>query len=306
MLSTSHCAEAALDFLASPGEMAGDGDAREFRPLRSAQKPRGDSVVAKEMLGNGDGNRCPLSRQAQKLRGAFVVLTGVEQGDGDGAGDGREYRLLRPAQKPRGDFVVAKEIPGDDDGHMCWLPRPAQKQCGTSWCRRVRCQVTATTESIGRRALHRSCVGVWSSSRRCRSTATAIDVGRLSPHRNRAGTSWHRQGDAGRRRRQYVLAASPRAEATWEFLASPGEMPGNGNGQEYRPPCPAEKPHGDFVVTKEMSGDGDGHRCWPPCPAQKQRGTSWCCRARCQATATIESIGPPCPAKKPGGDFVVA
>ena len=138
MLSTSHCAEAALDFLASPGEMAGDGDAREFRPLRSAQKPRGDSVVAKEMLGNGDGNRCPLSRQAQKLRGAFFVLTGVEQGDGDGAGDGREYRLPRPTEKPHGDFAVIKEMSGDGDGQRCWLPCPAHKPRGTSWCRRTR------------------------------------------------------------------------------------------------------------------------------------------------------------------------
>ena len=97
------------------------------------------------------------------------------------------------------------------------------------------------------------------------------------------------------------MAASPRAEAARDFLASPGEMPGDGDGQEYRPPRPAEKPHGDFVVTKEMSGDGDGHRCWPPCRAKRPHGTSWCCRARCQATATIESVGPRAPRRSRAG-----
>ena len=43
-----------------------------------------------------------------------------------------------------------------------------------------------------------------------------------------------------------VLAASPRAEAERDFLASPGL--GDGDGLEYKPPRPAQKPRGDFVL----------------------------------------------------------
>ena len=40
----------------------------------------------------------------------------------------------------------------------------------------------------------------------------------------------------------------PRAEAAWDFLVLSGEMPGNGDDRYYRPPRPAQKPRGDFVV----------------------------------------------------------
>ena len=66
--------------------------------------------------------------------------------------DGREYKPTRPAQKPGGDFGFAKEMPGDGDGQKCWPPHSTQKPHGTSWRRRVRCQATATAESLGRRA----------------------------------------------------------------------------------------------------------------------------------------------------------
>ena len=88
-----------------------------------------------------------------------------------------------------------------------------------------------------------------------------------------------------------MLAASPRAESARDFLALPGEMPEDGVSRECRPPRPAQKSRGDFVIAEEMQGDGNGHRCWPPRPAQKPPGTSWRLRARCQATATAESVG---------------
>ena len=82
---------------------------------------------------------------------------------------------------------------GDGDGHRCWLPCPAKKQRETSWRRRSRCQVTATDENIGRRALRRSRAGTSSSPRRCCATATATGVGRLLPRRISVGVSWRRR-----------------------------------------------------------------------------------------------------------------
>ena len=46
-------------------------------------------------------------------------------------------------------------------------------------------------------------------------------------------------------------AASPYAEVARDFLASLGKMRRDGDGQKYRPPRPAQKPRGDFVVAKD-------------------------------------------------------
>ena len=128
--------------------MPGDGISPEYRPPRSSQKPRGDFVVAKEMPGDRDGHRCWPPCTAQKLHGGFLASPVEMLGDGISL----EYRPPRPSQKPRGDFFVGKEMPGDGDSHRCWRPHSAQKPRGTSWRRRARCQATAATKSLGRRA----------------------------------------------------------------------------------------------------------------------------------------------------------
>ena len=45
-----------------------------------------------------------------------------------------------------------------------------------------------------------------------------------------------------------------RAEAARDFLASPGEMPGEGDGRECRPPRPAQKLRRDFVIAEAVAG----------------------------------------------------
>ena len=102
-----------------------------------------------------------------------------------------------------------------------------------------------------------------------------------------------------------MLAALPRAEVAWDFLVFRGEMPSDGNGREYRPPCPAQKPRGDFVVAEEMPGDGDGQRCWPPCPAQKWRDFL-ALLGEIPSDGNGREYGLPRPAQKPCGDFVLA
>ena len=52
-----------------------------------------------------------------------------------------------------------------------------------------------------------------------------------------------------------------RPEVARDFLASLGEMPSDGDGREYRPPRPAQKPRGGFVVAQDKPGDGNGHTC---------------------------------------------
>ena len=193
-------------------------------------------------------------------------------------GDLREYRLPRPAQKPRGDFVSAGEMPGDGDGHRCLPPRPSQKSRGTPWRHWARCHVSATAESGGPPC----------------------------PVQKPRGDPRCCGGDAGRRRWRKVLATALRAEVALDFLASLGEMPSDSYGREYRLPRPAQKPRGEFVVAEEIPGDSDGKMWWPPRPVQKSRVTSWCLWTRCQVTATSEGGGPPRPAQKRRGDFVVA
>ena len=53
-----------------------------------------------------------------------------------------------------------------------------------------------------------------------------------------------------------------------------------GDGREYRPPGPVQKPRGDFVVANEMPGNGDGQLYRPPCPAQKSCVNPWRRRPR--------------------------
>ena len=57
-----------------------------------------------------------------------------------------------------------------------------------------------------------------------------------------------------------MLAASPRADVARDFLTSLGEMPSDGDGQEYRPLRPAQRPCRDFVVAEEIPGNGDGQK----------------------------------------------
>ena len=125
--------------------MPSDGDGREYRPPRPAQKTHGDFIVTKDMPGSGNGRRCWPPRPAQKWPRDFLALLGEMPNNGNS----QEYRPPRPAQKPYGDFLVAEDMPGEGDDQRCWPPLPLQKLCGTSWRRLARCQATPTAEIIG-------------------------------------------------------------------------------------------------------------------------------------------------------------
>ena len=253
--------------MSSTGHMPGDGDDLQCRTPRPAQRSGGTSCRRREICqateaAKGVGRLAPL----RGLAGLLVVAGRYTR-----RRRWRTVRTVSPRSEVWQEFLSSPgNMPGDGDGLQCRPPRPAQRSGGTS-CRR--------------RAI-------------CQATVTAKGVQGLAPRRSGAGFLGIAKQYARRWRRPTVQAVSPRSEVLQDFLSSPGDIPGDGGGRRCwppppshrsggtscccraicqgtataesigRPPRPAQKPSGDFVLAKSMLGDGSGQRYWPQRPSQ--------------------------------------
>ena len=175
----------------------------------------------------------------------------------------------------------------------------------TSCCRQATCRATSTAGKVWwsshgalerDRAAHAAPPG----------SSTDGDSGRLAPQegiaRDFLASLGEMPGDVdGRECRPPRPARRDRAG----LVVVAEEMPGDGDGRKYQPPRPTQSLRRDFVVAEEMPGDGDGRKYQPPRPTQSLRGDFLSSPGDMPGDVDDRECRPPCPARRDRAGLLV-